>query len=445
MSLRGLLLGAIALALLGGGVWWSERQKPAEDTKAAGSSPKLVSLKDDDVAAIEIRRREGEPAVLRKDKSGWQLAEPKPTRVDNDAVTTLVSTFTGLAWDRLVEEKASDLSAFGLQSPAMQLAVTGKDKKSQTLLIGDETPTGGGFFAKLADDPRVFSIMSGTKSSLDKSWKDLQDKRLLTFDDTKLSRLEVTAKAQSAEFGRNAQSEWQMVKPRPLRADNLQVEELVRKLKDARMETASAEEDEKAAAGKFASASRVATVNTTDASGTQTLEIRRSGEDYLAKSSVLEGIHKVSKDLGEALNKGVGDYRNKKLFDFGFNDPSKIVIRDGEKTYDFTKGGDKWWVAGKEMDATSVQSVIDKLRDLSASEFVETAPGAPALEVNVTSNNGKRTEKVVLAKSGDAWLARRENELAVYKIESKLVDEIQKSAADVKAPSPPASPQSQKK
>lgn len=444
MSLRGLLLGAIALAVLGGGVWWSERQKPAEDTKAAGDSPKLVSLKEDDVAAIEIRRREGETAVLRKDKSGWQLSEPKPARVDNDAVTALVSTFTGLTWDRLVEEKAGDLSAFGLQSPAMQLVVTGKGKKSQTLLIGDETPTGGGFFAKLADDPRVFSIMSGTKSGLDKSWKDLQDKRLLTFDDTKLSRLELTAKAQSAEFGRNAQSEWQMVKPRPLRADNLQVEELVRKLKDARMETAGTDDDQKAATGKFPSAAKIATVSATDASGTQTLEVRRSGEDYFAKSSVLEGVHKVSKDLGDALNKGVGDYRNKKLFDFGFNDPSKIVIRDGDKTYDFTKGGDKWWAAGKEMDATSVQSVIDKLRDLSASELVETAPGTSTLEMNVTSNNGKRTEKVAFAKMGDAWLARRENEPAVYKVESKLVDEIQKSAADVKAPSPPA-PQSQKK
>lgn len=442
MSLRGLLLGAIALALLGGGVWWSERQKPAEETKAAGDSPKLVSLKDDDVAAIEIRRREGESAVLRKDKSGWALAEPKAARVDTDAVTTLVSTFTGLTWDRLVEEKASDLSAFGLQSPpALEIAVTGRDKKSQTLLIGDETPTGGGSYAKLAGDARVFSIMSGTRSSLDKTWKDLRDKRLLTFDDTQLTRLEVAAKGQPAEFGRNAQSEWQLVKPRPLRADNGQVEELVRKLKDARMET---DTDEKAP-GKFALGSRVATVTTTDASGTQTLEIRRSGEDYFAKSSVLEGVHKVSKDLGEALNKSLDDYRNKKLFDFGFSDPSKIVIRDGGKTYDFTKGGEKWWTAGKEMDATSVQSVIDKLRDLSASEFVETSPAAPTLDISVTSNDGKRTEKVLLAKGGDAWLARRENEPAVYKVEAKLVDEIQKSAADVKAPPPPASAQGQKK
>ena len=39
------------------------------------------------------------------------------------------------------------------------------------------------------------------------------------------------------EFGRNAQNEWQIVKPKPQRADNGQVEELVRKLGDARMDT----------------------------------------------------------------------------------------------------------------------------------------------------------------------------------------------------------------
>ena len=44
-------------------------------------------------------------------------------------------------------------------------------------------------------------------------------------------------KGRSIEFGRNAQKEWQIVKPKPQRADNGQVEELVRKLSDARMDT----------------------------------------------------------------------------------------------------------------------------------------------------------------------------------------------------------------
>jgi hypothetical protein len=372
--------------------------------------------------------------LLEKDNSGWQMKQPKPLRVDSEAVSSLVSSFTGLTWDRLVEDKAADLSAFGLQQPAVKVTVNGK----QSLLIGDETPTGGGVFAKLEGDPRVFSISSGTKSSLDKSWKELQDKRLLTFDEGKLTRVELAGKGQPVEFGKNGQNEWQITKPKPMRADNLAVEEVVRKLKDAKMDASVSDEEAKGFAGKFANGTRIATVNVADASGTQTLELRKNGTDYFARSSVAEGIHKVGNDLGEGLAKGLEDFRNKKLFEFGFNEPSKLDLTLGDKAYHLVKSGEKWWQNGKEMDPASVQSLIDKLRDLAAIGFAEGGMGAPVWNIAVTSNDGKRTERVLLAKAGENWLAQRENEPTVYKLDPKAVEEIGKAAADVKAPPPPA-------
>ena len=59
------------------------------------------------------------------------------------------------------------------------------------LLIGDDTPTGSGAYAKLAGDPRVFTVASFIKTSLDKTPNDLRDKRLLTFDSDKLTRVEL--------------------------------------------------------------------------------------------------------------------------------------------------------------------------------------------------------------------------------------------------------------
>lgn len=432
MQVRGLLIGLAILAALGGAVWWSERNPPSTDTKGS-EAPKLVTLKEDEINRIEIARGAEPPTVLQKDKGAWQMTAPKPLRVDTDAIATVASTFAGLNWDRLVDEKPADLNQFGLAQPAVKVTVNGR----QTLLIGDEMPTGGNFYAKLDGNPRVFSILSGTKSSLDKGWKDLQDKRLLTVDDTKLTRVEVLAKGQAVEFGKNAQNEWQMVKPRPLRADNWAVEELVRKLKDARMDTSVSDADAAAASGKFAGGLRVAVANLTDASGTQTIEIRKSGEDYFAKSSVVEGIHKVGNDVGEGLNKGIEDFRQKKLFDFGFNDPTKIRLRHADKTFDFVKGGEKWWANGKEMDSTSVQSLIDKLRDLSATGFADAGMTAPVMDITVTSNDGRRNEKVLIAKAGDTYLAQRENEPSLYRLDAKVVDEIGKAAADVKAPPPP--------
>jgi hypothetical protein len=263
---------------------------------------------------------------------------------------------------------------------------------------------------------------------------------LLTFDSEKLTRVELNSKGTAIEFGKNNQNEWSIVKPRPLRADNYGVDELVRKLKDARMESTGDDEDAKAAAAKFAAAPRVGVATVTDNSGTQTLEIHKSGEDYYAKSSVVEGVHKVSKDVGEALAKGIEEYRNKKLFDFGFNDPSKLDLSIEGKSYSFVKSGEKWWSNGKEVDVTSIQSLIDKLRELAATKFVETGFTTPVTEITVTSNDGKRVEKVLISKSATGYFARRENEPAIYELDAKAVEEIGRAAADVKPPSPPPAP-----
>ena len=84
----------------------------------------------------------------------------------------------------------------------------------------------------LAGDPRVFTMASYTRTSIDKSLNDLRDKRLLTVNPDKSAEL-TRRKNQDIEFGRN-KDEWQILKPKPLRADSFEVGDLVRKLAEAR-------------------------------------------------------------------------------------------------------------------------------------------------------------------------------------------------------------------
>ncbi len=114
----------------------------------------------------------------------------------------------------------------------------------------------------------------------------------------------------------------------------------------------------------------------TDPSGTQQIEVRKNKDDYYAKSSVVAGVFKATPELGMGVDKSLDDFRNKKLFDFGFNDPNKIDMHANGKDVDFQKGGDDWFSNGKKMDSISVQSFLDKLRDLSASKFIDTGRSA---------------------------------------------------------------------
>jgi len=441
MKFRGLLAAVVVLAALGGAVWWSEKKQTAEASKPpADAAPKILTIPDDQFKQIELVKKAADTTLLAKADGKWQIQKPKPLAADQDSVTSLVSSLSSLTSDRLIEDKASDLSSYGLAAPNEEVKITRKDGKEQTLLIGDDTPTGSGAFAKLANDPRIFTIASYVKSGLDKSSKDLRDKRLVTFNSDKLTRVDLTAKGQAVEFGKNNQNEWQILKPKPLRADGLQVDELVRKLKDAKMDTSVSDEDARKAAAAFATAPRIAVAAVTDANGTQQLEVHKDKDkNYYAKSSVLDRIYKVTSDLGDGVDKSLDDFRNKKLFDFGWSDPNKLEIYNGFAQATYQKSGDKWMSGSKQMDAPSIQALVDKLRDLTSTKFLDAGNGPAIFEATVTSNDGKRVEKVSIWKQGTNCFARREGEPTVYELDAKAVDDLQKAASEVKEFQPPKS------
>jgi hypothetical protein len=439
MKPRGLLAAVIVLAALGGALYWSNRKQKADAAKPAtdaAATTKILAIPEDQIKEVRLKKTGAETTVLRKGGDGkWQIAEPRPVGADQDAAKSLVSSLGTLNADKVVEDKAADLSPYGLSAPTLDVTIIKKDGKSQDFLVGDDAPTGGGTYAKLAGDAHVYTIASYVKTGIDKTPNDLRDKRLLTFDQDKLTRVDLQpAKGETIEFGKNNQNDWQILKPTPMRADGSQVEELIRKLKDAKMEATISDEDAKKAAAAYASGTKVAVASVTDASGTETLDVRKDKDkNYYAKSSAVDGIYKITADLGDGLDKKVDDFRNKKLFDFGWTDPNKVEV--GKLTVE--KSGEKWMNGAKQMDASSVQSVVDKLRDLAATKFVGTGGGAPVLDITVTSNSGKRVEKLSITKQGDTYFAKRENEPSIYQLDGKAVEDLQKAASEVKEFQPP--------
>ena len=445
MKFRGLLIAAFVLAALSGVLYWSNHLKPSENTAAnppLDAAPRILSLDQADVARLSFRRK-GQPQLdlSRNDSGVWQITAPKPLAADQDAVSSVLSTLSSLSAERLIEDKASDLAPYGLAEPALELDVTFKDNKTKKLLIGDQTPSGNAYYTMLTGDPRIFTLAGANKTSLDKTSNDFRDKRLLTADFDKVSQIELITqkpdKKQDITFARNKDA-WQILKPKPFRADSLQVEELIHSLQDAKMDSA-ADTDEAKNAAAFKSAAPFAIAKITGDSGTQELEIRKVKDDYYAKSSVLIGVFKVQASVGTGLDKSLDDFRNKKLFDFGYEDPDKVEIHDGAKSYFLTRSGSDWWGPdSKKLDDAAVQALLGKLRDLSADKFPDSGFTTPALTITVISNDSKRVEKVFVAKIGDGYIAKRENEPALYELSASTVTDLQKAAADIKPAPPPA-------
>lgn len=307
MNFRGLIVAVVVLATLGGVLYWSQHRSPAAETAALPASTAPVILKVNPANVTELVIKQKEPVTLIKKNDKWEITEPGPYPADQEAVAGVLSTLSGLNADRVVEEKTSDRKQYGLDPAEAELDISGKNSTKRRLLLGDDTPAGGDVYAALATDPRVFTMASYQKSSLAKSLNDLRDKSLLTLSADKVSRVDLVKKGGDLEFDRTKDG-WQILKPSSSPADSSAVNALVSTLTNARMDLSTTTD----AAAAFARATPVATAKLTGDSGVQTLEVRKNKDDYFAKSSAVEGVYKVDSTVGQALNKKIDDFREKK-------------------------------------------------------------------------------------------------------------------------------------
>ena len=437
MQFRGLLIAVAFLALLGGGVYWSNKSKETEKTaEPKDAPPKVVTILEPEVAQLEFRKKGMPPTIVKRAGEGkWAITEPKALSADSDAVSSVLSVLANFNSETVSQTPPADLTAFGLKDPLFTLNVVKKDGKQVAIQMGDNVPVTGSVFVKLASDPRVFTVGSFNRTTLDKTWRDLRDKRLLTIENDKLSRVELSSGGKVIEFGKNQSNEWQIVKPNPYRADTFGVEELVRKLKDAKLDPASPDADVEKAGATFGTAVPVAIAKLTDASGTQQLEIRKTKDKepvYYAKSSAVDGVYKVPADLATAAAKQVSDFRNKKLFDFGFTDPSKLEIKVAGKSKSCGKNGEKWICDNKEAKPETVNGFVDKIRDLTAKQFVDGPSKITAadIEVTVVTTDAKKTETVRIAGNTGA----RGDEPAMYELDPANVETIKQAFDAIKEP-----------
>jgi Domain of unknown function (DUF4340) len=439
-----MLIAAVLLAGLTGVVWWSNKDEKAKEGKpAADAPPQILAIKPDQVKQIDVKRPQGEATSVRfTDKGNWELTSPSTMSADPTEVAKLTTEISNLNSERLVDANASDWASYGLAPAQLEVDVTAKDGKVSKLLIGERTPTESAVYARLDGDPRLFTMTANHKVTFDKTAKDLREKHMLNFTGGKLVGVAVTAKGKAGPeniaFSRVGETDWQMIKPKIMRADGAKVDEIVSKLKLTEMDVNIPEADLKAAAARFASAPLTGVVKIIDTTATQSVELRKIDKFYYAKSSALPGVYRVGNDLGDVLGKSIDDYRNAKVFDFAFSDPNRVSIEDAGKKSIFEKAKDKWMSDGKEMDSTSVQAFIDRLRDLSAVKFADSGFTKPTITLIVTSNEGKRVETVDLAPlaTGPNYLAQRRGQEGLYEISANAVKELRQAASDVKPAQP---------
>lgn len=435
MKFRGLAIACAVLLALSGVLYWSTHHK-TEKKVSANSSPVILKVDPASVISLSIHQFAAAPVTLARAPSGqWQITSPKTLPANQQTVKDMLSALSPLNAERVIVTNAANLQTYGLGTRAVEIDIAEKNHAEQKLLFGDSTPTGDSAYAMLAGDPQVFTTYLFHKSDFNKSINDLRDTRLVTADPDKMSRIDFIRGKDEIDFDRSSQGKWQIEKPGPYRADTISVDGLADALSGVHMNL-TGEGSQNSDVG-FAKGSPVATAKISAPVGSQTLEIRKSGDHFYAKSSVAPGAYLIDATIADSLKKSLDDYRNKTVFDFSYNEPDEVDLEitgsnGATQSWNLRRGGDDWWLNGKKMDPDTVENVISSLRDLTATKFATTGFTRPEIEATVTSNSGSLVEKVSIAKSGSDYLAQRANEPTLYVLDGGAVEGLESAAKSIK-------------
>jgi hypothetical protein len=449
MKANPLLIAIVVLAGLGGAVYYTT-EHPPEDSDA---KPALVDTKDENITEVTVLKAGQDPiTVVRGEDDKWKFGGAlSSVPADDTAIGLMITNLASMDADRVVEEKVDDWTPYGLVGDGeLSVDVKLKEGEPKKLVFGRQSPTGSNVFARVEGDPKLYTAYSYVKSSFDKTVFDWRDKELLQVDEAKVSRVKLAIGGRSFELGKTGEGKWQILQPGPMRGDNFSVGDLARAIQTAQMTSVVSESGD---APGVSFDRPYATAEVVDEKGAHTMTIAHTGDLYYAKSSDQPGVYEISSTAAESLNKNIEDLRDKKLFDFGFSAISRLQVRAGDKSATITKKEDKWLLASggdRELDSEKVQSLIDALRNLTATAFPSDSAAdhgrygltTPAIEAEVQeSAEGKQPEKVVISDPAQTrFYAARQGEPAVYEIEKAPAEEITRALEGVLTAEPAPEP-----
>lgn len=154
-------LAALAAALVVcGGAYaalrvWNDRQAQVDDT--------VYVTQLSDFTALSFTNAQGELSFT-KVEDAWQYDGDASFPADQEAVEDLAEQVGSLAAIRVIDDP-EDLSAYGLDEPALQASVTAGDGTAVTLLLGDVSDSY--CYAKRTDSDTVYTISTDLPENLE--------------------------------------------------------------------------------------------------------------------------------------------------------------------------------------------------------------------------------------------------------------------------------------
>lgn len=136
-----------------------EKQAEAQATPTSLGEDAFVFDNESALTAIEVKPADGETfRTERNAENVWVLTLPIEAEADQGTVEAAASQVTAL---KVTSELDADPKILGLEKPAFVVTVEFQDGATHRLEVGDKTPTGNGYYARLDKKKIMIVAASG--------------------------------------------------------------------------------------------------------------------------------------------------------------------------------------------------------------------------------------------------------------------------------------------
>lgn len=439
---------AMAAVLAGLGAYVYFADLPAERAQSAkeAAEKKLLPFTDRDVTGLTIRTSGSEIVLASDPKRTWRITAPLATEAESREVDTLLRSLELGKVTRVVEEKATDLAPFGLEHPAVVLALKAGNK-AETLSLGDAGPISSTLYAMRASDRKVLLTDLTSRDFYNKTLLTLRKKTVVTIDQTKVDRLRLTYP--TAEFvlhrvENHNNKKWMVRSPIETQADQSQVRKLLLKLEDLRavgfIDPGPEHRTLMAKLARVKAPQARVVVHENGQNGKEQAVAfyqldPKSGEAY-AVITKEDPIFRIPPVAIKAFIKGLFILRDKRLLGVSSDDIARLTVKTREESYALIRKNGAWVLESKPDQPLRQETpvlLVSRVAELQAERQVVTEVGplkpygltAPTAEFTATTKDGKQAGRLLLGKkTGGLVYAMGQGLPGIYRALAFILDQI---------------------
>lgn len=430
-----LVLLVLALGI-GAYAYFVESKKDTSDTPALPKATKVFTMDAAKVDEIEVKAASGEVTRIKKSGNDWQIVAPEPMEADQQAISSLISSFESLETSKTIDENPASVKDFGLDPPRATVGVRlAGETGMKRIQLGNKTVTGADLYARVEGQPQVFLIGASSDDTLNRTPFDLREKSVLKFDRDKADTLKLEpAGAPGLSFAKKG-TDWRVTAPLDAKADSSAVDGIVSKLGETKMKSLVAPDGTKDLK-KYGldKPQAVATVGVGSTRASLAIGGKLEDGSLYARDLSRPMVFSVDATLLDDLKKKADDFRMKDLFEFRSFSALGLDVTRGADSFTFAKQkapaptsspanpsappppAEVWKQtkpAAKDVDQTKFDDLLTNLSNLKAEKFVDKALAGGetfVLTARFGDSASPKTERVTFRQSGDVVQAVREGE-----------------------------------